>query len=70
MASRSFCGNWSTVLASASQRVGTGGSGDLLQLRYPDGNVASYRLESNAKGHTLLDGDRWFVVSYAECDDL
>ena len=68
-------GGFGSVSSGSGPEAGTwaissDASGDLLQLRYPDGSVASYRLETGGKGHTLLDGDRWFVVSYAECDDL
>lgn len=52
------------------QIVGARGGGAALSLRYPDGSTAQYALSTNEKGHTLLDGDRWFVVSYQECNDL
>ncbi len=46
------------------------GDGAVLSLQYPDGSSAEYSLSTNEKGHTLLDGERWFVVSYQECNDL
>ena len=52
------------------QVVGAGGGGAVLQLNHPDGSTSRYQLSTNEKGHTLLDGERWFVVSYQECNDL
>ena len=43
---------------------------DVLQLRNSDGSTGAYELTTNERGHTFLDGDRWFVVSYQECNDL
>lgn len=54
-------GRWQVVAA---------GGGPVLDLEYPDGSRAQHRLSTNEKGHTLLDGERWFVVSYEECHDL
>jgi hypothetical protein len=45
-------------------------AGSVLQLQYPDGTTQGYELTTNERGHTLLDGDRWFVVSCQECADL
>ena len=42
----------------------------MLRLQYPDGSTQEYALTTNERGHTFLDGDRWFVVSYQECSDL
>jgi len=51
-------------------QVSASPNGPVLDLRYPDGSRAQRRLSTNEKGHTLLDGERWFVVSYQECNDL
>lgn len=54
-------GRWEIVTADG---------GSALELRYPDGSVVHHRLTTNERGHTFLDGSRWFVVSYEECHDL
>ena len=54
-------GTWSIVAEGGSST---------LRLQYEDGSLGGYTLTTNERGHTFLDGDRWFVVSYQECEDI
>ena len=64
-------GNVASSGAQAGQWTVVSQSGrDVLQLRNSDGSTGAYELTTNEQGHTFLDGDRWFVVSYQECTDL
>jgi hypothetical protein len=54
---------------SGTWRIAGSAGAPSLELRYGDGRVIVYQLSSDERARTYLDGDRWLVVSFLECQE-